>query len=90
VNTVKPVITGNFYGEGPAREYFWTGTRDLTAHLCIKKGLEYSEAFGLNSVMIYNRNLVWSAGKRVAQIWGTKTLNNDPRTSGSMINVETP
>lgn len=42
VNTVKPVITGNFYGEGPAREYFWTGTRDLTAHLCIRKGLEYS------------------------------------------------
>ena len=42
VNVVKPAITGNFLGEGPAREYYWTGTRDLTAHFCIKKGLEYS------------------------------------------------
>lgn len=36
---VKPVVTGNFYGSGPEKEYFWTGTRDMTAHLCIRKAL---------------------------------------------------
>lgn len=39
VDSIKPSITGNFYGEGPGREYFWTGTRDLCSHLCVKKGL---------------------------------------------------
>jgi selenocysteine lyase/cysteine desulfurase len=50
LNIVKPSITGNFYGEGPAREYFWTGTKDLTAFLCVQKGMEYSDSFGMNAV----------------------------------------
>lgn len=37
--TVKPIITGNFYGEGPEREFYWTGTRDFSSYLTIKKGI---------------------------------------------------
>jgi hypothetical protein len=37
--------------------------------------------------MQYNHNLALAAGKRVAEIWGTKTLNKDERTCGSMLNV---
>ncbi len=62
----------------------------MTAHLCIKKGLEYSESFGRDEVMIHNHNLAKAAGKRVAEIWGTRTLNNDDRTFGCLINVEVP
>lgn len=38
LDIVRPVITGNFKGEGPERQFFWTGTRDLTSYLCIKAG----------------------------------------------------
>ena len=40
--------------------------------------------------MQYNHNLALAAGKRVAEIWGTKTLNKDERTCGSMLNVQAP
>ena len=50
LQTVKPAITGNFYGEGPAREFFWCGTKDLTAFLSVEKGIEYSKKFGENAV----------------------------------------
>lgn len=87
---VKPTSTGNFYGEGPEREYYWTGTRDFSSYLTIQKGIEYHESFGTNAVIQYNHNLVREGGKRMAEIWGTRLLASDPRLSSSMINVLAP
>lgn len=39
LNIVRPVITGVFLGQGPVKEYFWTGTRDMSSLLSIKKGI---------------------------------------------------
>jgi selenocysteine lyase/cysteine desulfurase len=66
LTTIKPALTGNNYGLGPAKEYFWTGTRDYTSYLCVRKGIEYSESFGPNKVMNYNHSLILAAAKRVA------------------------
>lgn len=64
--TIRPVLTGNYYGEGPAREFFWTGTRDYTSYLCVRKGLEYSDSFGTGKVAAYNHQLAMTAAKRIA------------------------
>lgn len=72
---MKPIITGNFYGEGPEREYYWTGTRDFSSYLCIKKGIEYYESFGKEAVISYNHNLAFQGAKKMAEIWGTKLLS---------------
>ncbi len=39
LNIIKPALTGNNYGDGPSREFFWTGTRDFTSYLAVRKGL---------------------------------------------------
>jgi selenocysteine lyase/cysteine desulfurase len=62
---VKPVITGNFHGEGPEREFYWTGTRDFSSYLTIRKGIEYHESFGVGAVIAYNHNIALQGAKRM-------------------------
>ena len=90
LSEVQPAITGNFHGEGPAREFFWCGTRDLTPFLSVQKGIEYSESFGPNAVRNYNHPLALKAARRIAEIWGTKMLTEDERCVGYLANVLVP
>jgi selenocysteine lyase/cysteine desulfurase len=90
VDTVQPAITGNFHGEGPAREYFWCGTRDLTPFLSVQKGMEYSESFGVNAVRNYNHALAVRAAQRVADIWGTSVLTKEANCVGFLSNARVP
>lgn len=90
INSIKPALTGNHYGDGPAKEYFWTGTRDYSGYLCVKAGLEYSDSFGPNQVRNYNHMLVMVAARRIAEIWNTQLFTEDERCVGSIANVEVP
>jgi hypothetical protein len=44
----------------------------------------------MNAVDNYNHNLVLIAAKRMAAIWKTKLLTDDPRTIGNLCNIEVP
>ena len=66
VHKVKPVVTGNFMGEGPAREFFWTGTRDQTAATCVGKAFEYIDSIGQDKILEHGHTLAVHAGKAVA------------------------
>ena len=90
VNQIKPVLTGNFYGEGPVREFFYTGTRDYSGYLSVRAGLEYSDSFGPSEVRNHNHSLVLAAAKRIAEIWKTRVFTEDERCIGSLANIEAP
>ena len=90
IDTIKPAVTGNYHGEGSEKEFFWCGTKDITAFLCVQKGLEYADSFGPNAIRNYNRTLTVKAMNRIAEIWGTKVLTADERCVGYLANIEAP
>ena len=90
LNVVKPVITGNNHGQELSREFFWCGTKDITAFLCVQKGLEYLDSLGFGPIRDYNHNLAVQAVKKIAEIWGTNLLTDDDKCIGFLANVEVP
>jgi selenocysteine lyase/cysteine desulfurase len=63
---VKHVVTGRNHGEGPSKEFYETGTRDMTSILCVSEGLKYLESLGVERARQYCHQLVLAGAKRVA------------------------
>lgn len=90
LSVIKPAVTGIHHGEELSREFFSTGTRDLTSLLCAPEGLKYLESFDADRVREYCHNLALAAARKVAAIWGTQLFSEDERVVANLINVLVP
>ncbi|MQW40798.1 aminotransferase class V-fold PLP-dependent enzyme [Sinorhizobium meliloti] len=70
---VHPVVTSKGYDGGFTAEFDWTGTRDVTAALCVEAGSKFHESIGGHDMAASNHALVCEAANYLADSWGTTT-----------------
>ena len=88
--TIHPNIISSGYGKGFITEFSYLGCKDYSAFLTIKDALEFRANFGENEIMEYNRNLAFTSGNEIANMWGTELLVRDKSKSCAMVNVRIP
>ncbi|KAI8342745.1 pyridoxal phosphate-dependent transferase [Chlamydoabsidia padenii] len=73
-------------------EFRSPGTIDHAQYFCVAEALKYRESLGgEEAIMKYNHDLAVRGGALVADILGTRVMENDDRTlTVSMVNVELP
>jgi selenocysteine lyase/cysteine desulfurase len=97
---LHPNIVDNFYrghcqddvNGSLQHEFFWCGTKDFSNFLVIPDLLEFRDKVlgGERRIMEHNHQLVVEGARRVAEIWGTEVLLDDPRRIGAMSCVRVP
>ncbi len=83
-----PVVSWNL-DEGLAREFDWTGTRDLSAPLAAPFGIEYLLDRDLEAVQRYNHELVLEGARLLSSRWQTRIGAPESMTA-AMASVELP
>ncbi|CAL1716184.1 unnamed protein product [Somion occarium] len=72
-------------------QHGWTGTMDLTPYLSVKSALEFRNWLGgEESINSYCHDLAMKGGKRLAEVLGTKTMDESGELTLSMTNVQLP
>ncbi|KAK7691099.1 hypothetical protein QCA50_006202 [Cerrena zonata] len=70
-------------------QHHWTGTMDFTPYLSIKSTLEFRKWIGGEEALnTYCHDLAVKGGKRLAEILGTKVLDEDGELTLNMANVQ--
>lgn len=69
---MHPAVISNFYGEGFAREFAWTGTGDPSARLAVTAALEFLDALGVERYRDALHGLARKAGAHIAEAWGVE------------------
>jgi selenocysteine lyase/cysteine desulfurase len=94
-NFTRPAsVSFGYQSRNFTTEFFWPGTRDLSAMFAVTTAIEWrNELGGEEAIMEYCKDLALKAGERVAQIWNTRVLiENDHRSemNAALVNVEFP
>ena len=86
---LHPLSISHFYGEGLAREFDWTGTRDFSAWLAVPDGISFLN--DLNQARAQNRahRLVTEWSRRLSEAWG-EPVDGPAALHGSMTAVRLP
>lgn len=73
-------------------QYEWNGTCDWTNFLSIGAGIQWRKDIGGEErIMEYCHSLAVEGGKRIAEKWGTKVMENEEGSlTAAMVNVELP
>ena len=66
---LHPVVISNFFGEGFAQEFAWTGTNDPSARLAVPAALEFIEALGAERYRAALRDQTHAAAACIAEAW---------------------
>ncbi len=66
---LHPAVISNFYGEGFAKEFSWTGTGDPSARLAVTAALEFIEAIGVARYRDTLREQARTAAALIADAW---------------------
>ena len=83
-----PVISWGFE-QGFPLEFDWSPTSDPTSYLSAPEGIDFLRDLGTEAVQTYDHDLVWQAGHRLAERWGTE-LPTPEAMIGTMISVPLP
>ncbi|KAI5119107.1 hypothetical protein M0805_007855 [Coniferiporia weirii] len=76
----------NFVGQ-----FEWTGTCDLAPHLSIKHALDFREwVGGEEKINDYCHNLSLTGGRRLAEVLGTRVMDENGEFTANMVNVGLP
>ena len=66
---LHPAVISNYYGEGFAQEFAWTGTGDPSARLAVTAALEFIEALGVERYRDALREQARTAAAQIADAW---------------------
>lgn len=86
---LHPPVISNFYGDGWAAEFGWTGTRDPTAKLAVAAALDF---LGALDPLRYRTHLAQQAAElaaRLSDAWGVRP-GAPPRLSAAMVTLPLP
>lgn len=86
---LHPLVISNHFGEGYAREFDWTGTRDPSAWLSIGAALDFYRSLGEETLRRHNQALVMEAAKAIAKAWKV-AIPAPPNLYGSMVALPVP
>src|SRR5690606_5671140 len=68
---LHPAVISHGFGQGMAKEFGWTGTRDPSAWLAVPAALDFLEALGPDCGRTYMKELAARAAGLLAAAWGT-------------------
>ncbi len=86
---LRPPVTSWGFERGFPDEFDWAPTSDPTSYLSAPEGIDFLRDLGVEAVQAYNHDLVWQAGHRLAERWGTR-LTVPEAMIGTMISVPLP
>ena len=86
---LHPCVISHGYGDGFLAEFDWVGTRDGSAQHSLPAALDFLDQYGIDAVRAHNHALALTAGKRLADAWGTET-GAPASLTGSMVTVRLP
>ncbi|KAI5119002.1 hypothetical protein M0805_004412 [Coniferiporia weirii] len=76
----------NFVGQ-----FDWTGTCDLAPHMSVKHALDFRKWLGgEEKINDYCHNLALTGGRRLAEILGTRVMDENGEFTANMVNVGLP
>jgi selenocysteine lyase/cysteine desulfurase len=91
---VRPTtISWGYQNKNFDEEFFWCGTRDLSAFFCAQDAIQWRrEIGGEEKINKYCNELAYWAGDHLASVWGTRVLFGENRhvVNAAMTNVELP
>lgn len=88
-HALHPVTLSHFLGQGFTQEFDYCGTRDNSAWLASTAALDWMEASGAAAVRAHNDALADTAGRMLAQAWGSE-LSASATFRASMAAVRLP
>ncbi len=67
---LHPAVISNFYGQGFAREFAWTGTGDPSARLAVSAAIDFIDALGVDRYRQHLRQQARAAATMLGDAWG--------------------
>lgn len=84
-----PLVISSQWGQGYAREFDWTGTRDTSAWLAVPAALDFFESLGVERARAYMHGLAAEAARLLASRTGTQPLA-PPGMFAAMVTLPLP
>ncbi|KAI0926138.1 hypothetical protein AcW1_008381 [Taiwanofungus camphoratus] len=85
------VPTSHMYGASFVKQHEWTGTMDLAPFLSVSAALDFRNWLGGEAVInTYCHQLAMDGGKRLAEVMGTKVMDETGELTLNMTNVLLP
>lgn len=94
LDALNPLAISLFYGGGPQKEFFWTGTRVMPGWVLLDQAIEFYNSFGEGEVMKYNNELCLGARNLIREkckmlVSGNPDMNRS-MASFHIKSIETP